>query len=822
VNRSGDALLTRNPWMDEMQLLMGQPGKHGRQVHLFLNGSYHGIYHIHEHPDEDFMASYFPGSSADFHYTAASTSGTDRGGGDSWTASWSSLKASLGNYQQARRWVDVTNLCDYMALSYYAGNDWDWWPQHNWGAAGPRYPDQGGWKFFQQDSDVALQDVAEDCTDQDAPDGVFRRLMTYSDFRVLFRDRVYLHCSGDGALTPARAGGLFEARMNEISTAIIAETARWQPSSSIAQLPWDRDQEWTNEWRYFRNTFFPQRTKRLIDQLRKHPTWWPADPPTVNHPAGTVPPGFELSFTNPTGQAYFTTDGSDPRLPGGAKNPDARQATSGASALVIDRPLLVKARVYTGSDWSALVEVYVVPEGTPAASSENLVLSEIHYHPLDEPDTEFLELLNTSGAILDLSDAVITNAVRFKFPKASLIPPGGRGVVVKDVAAFDQRYRTPGSPYFQEGLLVFGSWTGSLGNGGDTIELLSADGSAILACAYATTGAWSSRADGRGSSLELEDPAAAPLTASEKTEWLDEPHHWRPSSEFHGSPGVAGRGPDNRVIINEVFAAPPLGENDGVEFVNVSGHTTDLGGWFVSDSGNNYRKYRFPEGTVLEPGARLALRSSDFDNPANPACLEAFGLDDAGDDVFLVEATHEGALLRFVDRIEFDRTPPGIPLGRYPDATGPWAWLQVPTMGAPNSAPVPGYDAWSATAFPHDTLPALMAPDTDFDGDGVSNFSAFAFVTSPRSKSPPPLEIINGTAEEGLTIVYRARTAATGLSYSLELSKDLHSWGPAGDDVEIVSKVPQPDGATLVTARVLPKAGAVDDVSFVRVRVEQQ
>ena len=92
-----------------------------------------------------------------------------------------------------------------MVLSFYAGNDWDWSAQHNWSAAGPKYADWGGWKFFEQDSDIALQDVNADCTDQDVPDGIFTRLMTYPDFRSLFRDRVYRHCFNGGMLTPARA-----------------------------------------------------------------------------------------------------------------------------------------------------------------------------------------------------------------------------------------------------------------------------------------------------------------------------------------------------------------------------------------------------------------------------------------------------------------------------------------------------------------------------------------------------------------------------------------------------------------------------------------
>src|SRR6185295_6515819 len=112
----------------------------------------------------------------------------------------------------------------------------------------------------------------------------------------------------DGMLTPEQAGAVYDARMNEISTAIIAETARWQPSSSIATLPWDRDQEWTNEWKYLRNKFFTQRTTRLIQQLRAHSGWWPADPPQLSQFGGTVPAGYPLTFTSAAGVVYFTTD----------------------------------------------------------------------------------------------------------------------------------------------------------------------------------------------------------------------------------------------------------------------------------------------------------------------------------------------------------------------------------------------------------------------------------------------------------------------------------------------------------------------------------
>src|SRR6185295_2322694 len=127
------------------------------------------------------------------------------------------------------------------------------------------------------------------------------------------------------------------------------------------------------------NTFFPQRTTRLLQQLRKHAAWWPLDPPVPSHEAGPVPTGLELSFASPKGVVYVTTDGSDPRLPGGAINTSARSVQPGAAALTVDRPTLVRARVYSGSDWSAVVDTYLVPDSIPRASAANLTITEIQY-----------------------------------------------------------------------------------------------------------------------------------------------------------------------------------------------------------------------------------------------------------------------------------------------------------------------------------------------------------------------------------------------------------------------------------------------------------
>lgn len=998
VTRSGDAQLARGPWNDEMQLLMGQPGKRGRQVHMFVNGSYHGIYHIHEHPDEDFLASYYGGASEQYHWTGGRTTGSDHGGGDSWSIAWQNMKNNLGTMASARRWVDVTNLCDYMILSFYAGNDWDWSAQHNWAAAGPTLPDQGGWKFFEQDSDISLQDVNADSTDQDVPDGVFTAMMRLPDFRVLFRDRVYKHCFNDGMLTPAKAGALYNARMTEIATAIVVETARWQPSSTVGTLPWDRDQEWTNEWRYLRDTFFPQRTARLLTQFRARSGWWPIDPPAPSIAGGKVPAGTPITFTNRTGVVYVTTDGSDPRLPGGTINPNAQRLGSGAvetavvsagdtwrylddgtdpgpawktlafddstwrsgrteigygdgdetttaqfvdanpatagvqknittwfrkkfdvanfpsvqgvrlrlvrddgavvylngrevwrsampagvitastpasvgaggadesawsevslslaeaglkpvdnilavevhqqspessdisfnfellasglstgTSLVVNGPTLLTARTFSANDWSAAVEVYLAPDNLPSASAANLIVSEIHYHPLDESANEFLEFLNSSTAPLDLSEVGLAGGITFRFPRATVLAAGERLVVAKDLELFNARYRTAGSPYFREGVRVAGPYSGSLSNDGETILVQAPDGTELFACAYGTRGRWPGRADGRGSSLELAAPGEAPLTGSEKSAWLAEPQRWRPSSEFHGSPGWAGSGPDDRLAINEILAASIPPETDAIELKNRTASALEIGGWFVSDSSEPFRKYRFPEGTRIEPGAWLVLREADFNNPVNPAALVPFALDSAGDDVFVVQSRADGALLRFADRVEFGPTPNGVVLGRFPDGIGPVQRLQAPTFGAANANPESGYETWAAANFPSGTPAVVMAPGADPDQDGLSNYAEYAFALPPLQPSAQPLAAATTQGSESFSFVYRVRAGATDLRYRIDVSLDLAAWDNTETQVETLSRIDQPDGSTRIVARLLPTPAGVPASRFVR------
>lgn len=813
-----DAQLIRNIWIEDMQLLMGQPGKHGRMVSMFVNGNYYGIYHIQEHPDDDYMASYYPGSSDDYHFTGAAVTGSVHGS-ESWSTVWGQMKASLSNYTQAKRWVDVTNLADYMILSYYAGNDWDWSAQHNWSAAGPRLPDWGGWKFFQQDQDISLSFVTADCTDQGVPDGIFGTLMAHADFKVLFRDRIYKHLFHDGVLTPAKAGGYYQLRANEIFTAIVAETARWQPSGIVAP-PWDRDGEWTAERNYLVNTYFPQRTAIQMNQFRAR-GWYPVEAPEFSQYGGAVSPGAQIAITAPAGAIYYTTDGSDPRLPGGAINPTAVAYNPPTSQpIVINGPTLVRTRARTGAEWSAINEAAFFLTGTEAASAANLTLTEIQYNPegAGEEDDEFLEFKNTSATSpVDVSGVRIAGAVGFTFPVGTVLAPGEFIVVLKSPALFNARYRTSSSPWYHAGIRVAGTWTGSLSNGGEPIIVNAANASPVFTFAYSDNGAWPGRADGKGSSLELIDAASAPVTPAEKQTFLGTPGNWQPSAEFHGSPGYAGSGPDHRIAINEVLSASLPPATDFIELLNISGSTQDTGGWYLSDSSDDYRKYRLPAGTSIAQGAYLVLTESQFNNAADPASLVQFSLDSAGDDVFLLEADAAGNILRFADRVEFGPAPGAMTFGRSPNGTGSFDLLRAPTQGGNNTAPLPEYATWTASAFPPGTAPADMALQADPDHDGMNNLAEFSFKTPPLSPNGSPITIQPAPNGSPLQLLFSMRNDVPGLFARIDLSQNILSWDTSESLVERVSEIPQPDGIVTVTARL--KLTPPSRRSFVRITV---
>ncbi|MCH8043165.1 MAG: lamin tail domain-containing protein, partial [Planctomycetes bacterium] len=243
------------------------------------------------------------------------------------------------------------------------------------------------------------------------------------------------------------------------------------------------------------------------------------------------------------------------------------------------------------ADVLRISELMYNPHDPPAAS------------PLDNDQFEFIELVNTGSESIDLRGVEFTNGVSFAFRGSNVttLGAGEHVVVVRNLEAFNERYNVAGTK-------IAGVYEGALNNGGERLTLEDSFGTTIVSTRYNDSGVWPGRPDGGGSSLEIVDSSGD----------YEDGRNWRASSEYGGSPGVAGSGPISSVVINEVVSHtdPPL--TDTIELFNPTGQSIDLGGWFLSDTNNNYKKFRIPNGTLLGPGEYLFYDETHF----NPTGLD--------------------------------------------------------------------------------------------------------------------------------------------------------------------------------------------------------
>jgi hypothetical protein len=211
----------------------------------------------------------------------------------------------------------------------------------------------------------------------------------------------------------------------------------------------------------------------------------------------------------------------------------------------------------------------------PSDAQRYLVVSEIMYHPSGDGLAEFVELLNISSSVtLDLSGVRFTQGVEFDFTGSAItsLPPGGRVLVVRDLAAFNAAYGTncPVAGVFANG--------SALSNGGELIKLEDASNGTIREFAYDDVAPWPAGTDA-GYSLVLIAPETNPDPAL-ATNWcasvrLGGSPGWPDVARFPADPAGDANGNGERDLIDYVlgndFGLPPI-------FLKVALQADPLGG----------------------------------------------------------------------------------------------------------------------------------------------------------------------------------------------------------------------------------------------------
>lgn len=221
-------------------------------------------------------------------------------------------------------------------------------------------------------------------------------------------------------------------------------------------------------------------------------------------------------------------------------------------------PVWIKSRTFDSGNgtWSAMNQAFFTIAGP--ASSDDIVISEVHYHPtdptaselavdpsFDKDDFEFIEIMNIGSAPVDLGDAAFVlipigdhlEGVEFSFALGTLIAPGERLVIAANSAAFAARY---------PGVIISGDYSGRLSNTGEWITLVDADANVIDSFRYNDLSPWPVTADGAGPSLIRVAPGTDPDPSL--------PASWSASPVIGGSPGSPDGTP---------FSGDPLADFDG-------------------------------------------------------------------------------------------------------------------------------------------------------------------------------------------------------------------------------------------------------------------
>ena len=495
---------------------MGGISPHGLYVFIFVNGTFWGMYNLHERPDDAFNASYQGDKRSDW---VVSRHGDPSNGGVDVSGDAISLYRAFNTfvrdaddpnvYAQIEEQLDISDFIHYMLVNVGLANR-DWGHKNYYVSQSPV---DGKWRFHSWDAEKVFQGLNDDLTDRNnnpGPTGMHHSLSDNADYRIHFADAVAKHFFNGGVMSTEGLQRVYKRRTDEIGRAVILESARW--GDAARSTPYTKE-DWDAERDRLMNDYFVKRPNIAVKQFKDADLFGELDFPTFGDHGGHFDSGYALTINKSVfaqGDIFYTTNRSDPRLSGGKLSADAIAYNE---SVILAESATVKVRLYKGSvfgatDWSPLLEADFVIGAVPASAS-NLRISKINYHPSGASDTEkaegfsrkdfeFIGLTNVSDSPVSLLDAELAEGIRFSFDNVAntQIPAGSTAFLVKNGDAFIMRY---GATH-----MILGDYQGSLSNDGEQLTLRAND--TILAdFSFNDAEPWPADADGNGAYLVLAD-----------------------------------------------------------------------------------------------------------------------------------------------------------------------------------------------------------------------------------------------------------------------------------------------------------------------------
>ncbi len=840
-----------NRFTDDSMLDMGNLAPHGRFVHVYLNGSYWGQYHLRERWNADMASSYFGGPKAD--YDAVNLNDGFRndekvydGDGVFWNEA-KTLASGSNPWVNNNNNIDVANLIDFMLL-WVSGDS-----ESEVRLLGSKAQGQP-FRFQMKDADGYLRSPSSGKASNSGPLDLMSRLRNgNTDFAMLVADRIHMHFFNDGALTPSQNIERLQKRVDEARPGFIAESARW--GNRFREY-----QDWLNYQQNLMNSHFPGLANTMIGRFRSQGMYPDIIAPVFSQHGGSILPSTPVTMSTDADTIYYTLDGSDPRLPGGVPNPIASLASFGGGNPA-DPP---QTFITTGHVWKFLddgsnqgtawrqngfddsswsqgpSELGYGSDGEGSGttlsygpSSSNKYATTYFRTDVDIPDpSKFLRFtlrlkyddaaaVYLNGAEIIRTPNLSANATSNQYATSTTnsedswfdytIPissfhPGTNNLAV-------EIHQGSGTSSDMRMDMVLRGETTAGGGGGDNVSdpIYFNDPAKLRARAYNNgTGEWSALNEALFT-INTEPAASGNLVIAEM--------HYHPTN-----PGTA----------TESAVSTDRDDYEFLEFLNIGSRNIDLTGARFNEGIN----FTFPENTVLAPGGRLLLLRNHLAYEARYGSLPGIQwfeytgrLSNDGEAIVLLGADLEPILDFF-----YNDQPPWSTAA---DGTGPslvlinpfddpdhgqaasWAASRNPG-GSPGTTEPTGVDyaSWATTSN------VQGGPDDDDDHDTISNFMEFLHGSRPDAAGDAPeLQInvqsleINGETDDYLVITYQRNLNALG-TLTIELSSDLVTWTSGPDLTELLTQVDNGNATTTVTVRLKNPVSTQGNIFFARLRGE--
>ncbi len=391
----------RDQFLRDSQRDMGSPHIAGSMCHLYINGLYWGLYNHVERPGGDWAANNFGGDDDDYDVVRWAGLVKSTVSGDSET--WDQMQAlGRGNpsdltvYAQIESMLNVEQFIGHLLLNFFVGNG-DWVMNNAY--AFRHRSEEGRFQQICWDGEEILVYPNQNSIGYNNTNSfmeLFHDLRANTEFRQLFGDLAQKHILNEGgALSQPVVQARHDKLQAQIDRAIIAESARWgdslikpegpSPYDTAPFTPYTREGNWLGEMDYLASNFFATRGNLVISQLKTYNLYPGIDPPVfVSQRGGWVTADYELELGLPEGQTgtiYYTLDGTDPRMRGGAVSPTAIEyPTAEQSTVLVSKSLA--AGTIPGATWKYL------DDGSQLSSSD-VVAGHASYNASDWKHPDF-------------------------------------------------------------------------------------------------------------------------------------------------------------------------------------------------------------------------------------------------------------------------------------------------------------------------------------------------------------------------------------------------------------------------------------------------